>query len=198
MSNIIADKAKGLVIPLAQDMGLEVVEVEFERENAQWFLRVYIDKRGGVRIEDCELLSKAFSTILDDVDIINRTYSLVVSSPGLDRPLKTEADYRRYEGALLDICMLPGRMKSSIREEHSSTAEDSEKPESGDSNKRATKKQPLIAKNKSTNKAGSVDIISGYLDKYEGGRIYLTDEQGVAFSIAGEDTKTVKRAIRFK
>ena len=184
MSQKIADRARELVMPLAQSMGLEVVEVEFVRENAEWSLRVYIDKRGGVRIDDCEQLSKVFSTVLDDEDIINRAYSLVVSSPGLDRPLKTEADFRRYEDELLDVRMLPGRLKTSYKEEL--PAEQGEKPLAPGK------------KARSGHGANRADTVSGILVKFDEGRIYLKDARGGTFSLAWEDVKTAKRAIRFK
>ena len=211
MSHIIADKAQALVTPLAQGMGLEVVDVDFVREGAEWFLRVYIDKRGGVRIDDCEQLSKIFSTVLDGEDIINRAYNLVVSSPGLDRPLKTEADFRRYEGDLLDIQMLPGRLKTSLREEPQEKPPErppQEKPPErlpertpkGAAGKPLTESGKNIrgTAKKAGHRTGGADMISGFLDRYEGGRIYITDERGDAFSLAWEDVKTVKRAIRFK
>ena len=166
MSRSIVDRARELVLPLAQKMGLEVVDVEFERENADWFLSVYVDKRGGVDIDDCERLSKEYSAVLDDEDMIKRAYNLVVSSPGLDRPLKTEADFRRYEGALLDIRMQPGKLIKKVKKQRNGI----EKP----------------------------DMISGVLEKFEDNRVYLTDANGDAFSLAWEDIITAKRAIRFK
>ena len=189
MSRSIAEKVRELVAPLAQGMGLEVVEVEFVREHAEWNLRIFIDKRGGIHIEDCERLSKVLSKALDEEDMISTSYNLVVSSPGLDRPLKTEADFRRYEGALLDIRMLPGRLAASIREET---------PDNFDKTPDAVKNMPDKFKKTPGQRTNGTDTISGILNKFEGGRIYLTDSKGGAFSLAWEDVKAAKRAIRFK
>ena len=191
MSHSIADKAREIVVPLAREMGLDVVEVEFAKERAEWYLRVFVDKRGGVRIDDCERLSKAFSTALDDIDIVDRAYSLVVSSPGLDRPLKTEADFLRHEGELLDVRMIPGRLVTSFKVETPATQPATKKT--------LTEAERMLANAKRLNHgADGADMISGFLDKVEGGRIYLADGRGGVFSLAWEDVKTAKRAIRFK
>ncbi|MCL2058907.1 MAG: hypothetical protein FWH01_07590 [Oscillospiraceae bacterium] len=196
MSQNIADKARMLVEPLAQGMGLEVVEVEFVKDGADWQLRVYIDKRGGVHIDDCEQLSKAFSLVLDNEDMINRAYSLVVSSPGLDRPLKTEADFRRYEGELLDIFMLPGRLKTGDKLSIKSRSGGKGKAGGGRMGKAGGSSKGKAGAG-GMSKAGAADVVCGYLAKFEGGRIYLTDGDDGAFSVAWEDIKTVKRALRF-
>lgn len=87
-----------LVEPVAEGLGLEVVEVEYTFERGGRLLRVYIDKPGGVTIDDCSDLSREFSTILDVEDPIPERYSLEVSSPGLDRPLVKEGDFERFAG----------------------------------------------------------------------------------------------------
>ena len=196
MYRIIADRARELAVQLAQRMSLEVVEVEFVKENAEWHLRVYIDKRGGVNIDDCESFSKEFSTVLDGEDMIDRAYNLVVSSPGLDRPLKTEADFRRYAGELLDIRMLPGRLKTSLRAEQATERRDLPGPD-GSPDAPAAGKGTKAARKKPGHGVGGPDMISGILENFDGRRIFLTDENGDAFSLAWEDIKTTKRAIRF-
>ena len=198
MSGNIADRARELVAPLALGMGLEVVEVKFAKENAEWYLRVYIDKRGGVRIDDCEQLSKAFSDILDGEDMIDRAYNLEVSSPGLDRPLKTEADFRRYEGELLEIRMLPGKAKAYLNEEPPALPGTGDTPRTGTAADSPASNKKSGAKNKKMKyNAGNPDMIVGILVKFEGDRIYLTDERENAFSLAWRDIKIVKRAVRF-
>jgi ribosome maturation factor RimP len=181
-------------------MGLEVLEVVFVKEGAEWYLRVYIDKRGGVRIEDCEQLSKEFSDILDEEDIINRAYNLEVSSPGLDRPLKTEADFRRYQGTLVDISLLPGRKETGYKEEPTGLFDDGY-PDRASAKNGRTQKAKIVSSKKSgvkpAGKPGKPDMISGYLDRFDGGRLYLADEGGRSFSLGLQDIKTVKRAIRF-
>lgn len=87
-----------LAEPLAVNMGLEVVDVEFVRHGSQRILRVLIDREGGVALHDCETLSKALGDNLDRIDPIPFSYCLEVSSPGIERPLKKERDFRRFAG----------------------------------------------------------------------------------------------------
>ena len=81
---------------------LELVDVEYVRER-NWYLRVFIDKQGGVDLEDCQAVSEKLSKILDEKDPISDNYLLEVSSPGLDRVLKKEKDFIRYQGRDVDI-----------------------------------------------------------------------------------------------
>ncbi len=81
---------------------LELVDVEYVREK-NWYLRVFIDKEGGVDLEDCQGVSEKLSKILDEQDPIQENYLLEVSSPGLDRILKKEKDFIRYAGRTVDI-----------------------------------------------------------------------------------------------
>lgn len=81
---------------------LELVDVEYIRER-NWYLRVFIDKQGGVDLEDCQAVSEKLSKILDEKDPISDNYLLEVSSPGLDRVLKKEKDFVRYQGRDVDI-----------------------------------------------------------------------------------------------
>lgn len=92
-----------LVLPIAQEIGLELVEVEFVKEGPYWYLRVFLDKDGGVEIEDCSLLSHKLGQLLDEQDPIPQAYMLEVSSPGLDRPLKKQADFIKYAGRLVRV-----------------------------------------------------------------------------------------------
>jgi ribosome maturation factor RimP len=89
--------------PIVAEKNLELVDLEFVKEGANWYLRVYIDKEGGVDIEDCEGVSRALEAKLDDNDPIEQAYILEVSSPGIDRPLKKEADFEKYRGEMIDI-----------------------------------------------------------------------------------------------
>lgn len=84
------------------DTALELVDVEYVRER-NWYLRVFIDKQGGVDLEDCQAVSEKLSKILDEKDPISDNYLLEVSSPGLDRVLKKEKDFIRYQGRDVDI-----------------------------------------------------------------------------------------------
>jgi ribosome maturation factor RimP len=89
---------ESLVLDTVQSLGFELCDVEFQKEYGNWVLTLYIDKPGGVTIDDCELVSKAVDPILDEKDPIEQQYYLSVSSLGLDRPLKKDGDYRRNMG----------------------------------------------------------------------------------------------------
>ena len=96
-------KTEQLIQPLIDANNFELVDVEFVKEGSDWYLRVYIDKDGGITVDDCELISRAFNEILDREDYISEQYIFEVSSPGLMRPLKKEKDYKRSVGELIDI-----------------------------------------------------------------------------------------------
>ncbi len=98
-------KAEELILPIVEANGFELVDVEYVREGGSWYLRAYIDKEGGITVDDCEIVSRAFSDRLDENDFIEDAYILEVSSPGLGRPLKKEKDYRRSMGKELEIRM---------------------------------------------------------------------------------------------
>lgn len=89
-----------LAQPILDSMGLELVELEFKKVGRSFVLRLFIDKQGGVNLDDCAEVSRELSLVLDVEDCIPNRYTLEVSSPGLDRPLRTEADYSRYAGRL--------------------------------------------------------------------------------------------------
>lgn len=96
-------KTEELVLPLVEAYHFELVDVEYVKEAGTWYLRIYIDKEGGININDCELISRAFSDILDKEDYIEDAYILEVSSPGLGRPLKKEKDFERNLGEEVEI-----------------------------------------------------------------------------------------------
>ena len=96
-------KTEQLIQPLIDANNFELVDVEFVKEGSDWYLRVYIDKDGGITVDDCELISRAFNEILDREDYISEQYIFEVSSPGLMRPLKKEKGYKRSVGKLIDI-----------------------------------------------------------------------------------------------
>ncbi|MGX6441945.1 ribosome maturation factor RimP [Neobacillus sp. K501] len=87
-----------LTQPIVQELGLELVEIEFVKEGKSWFLRVYIDKEDGVDIEDCGTVSERLSEKLDELDPITHNYFLEVSSPGAERPLKKPKDLEKAIG----------------------------------------------------------------------------------------------------
>ena len=96
-------RTEELLLPILAGHGFELVDVEFVKEGSSWYLRSYIDKPGGISIDDCETVSRALEKALDEEDFIAEAYVLEVSSPGLGRPLKKEKDYIRNEGREIDL-----------------------------------------------------------------------------------------------
>ena len=92
-----------ILLPMMGELGFELVDVEYVKEGSTWYLRAYIDKPGGINIDDCETVSRRLSDILDEKDYIDEAYILEVSSPGLGRPLKKEKDYKRSLGEEVEI-----------------------------------------------------------------------------------------------
>lgn len=89
------DTVENISNEIADDLGFELVDVEYTKEHGDFFLRIYVDKVNGITIDDCQIMSKKLSSSLDKADPIKREYYLEVSSPGLDRPLKTDKDLNR-------------------------------------------------------------------------------------------------------
>lgn len=102
-SKDIVKTVEGFLVPILTENNFELYDLEFVKEGANWYLRIFIDRPGGVTIDDCELVSRSIEAILDKNDPIPQAYFLEVSSPGIDRALKKEADYERYAGQLVDI-----------------------------------------------------------------------------------------------
>lgn len=98
-----AQKAEQLLKTIVEGLGYELCDVEFVKEYGDWVLTLYIDKPGGVSIDDCELVSRTVDPILDETDPIEQQYYLSVSSLGLDRPLKKDADYQRNLGKRIEV-----------------------------------------------------------------------------------------------
>lgn len=92
-----------LLMPIVDGYGFELVDVEYVKEAGTWYLRAYIDKPGGITVDDCELVSRRFSDVLDEKDYIEDSYIFEVSSPGLGRPLKKEKDFKRSLGEEVEI-----------------------------------------------------------------------------------------------
>jgi ribosome maturation factor RimP len=91
-------RVRALAEPILAEAGLELVEVEFQREAHGWVLRLYMDRAGGVTLEDCQRISEELGDHLDVEDLIDHPYHLEVSSPGLDRPLTRDADFFSFAG----------------------------------------------------------------------------------------------------
>ena len=96
-------KTEEILLPIVEENGFELVDVEYVKEGSTWYLRAYIDKPGGINIDDCEVVSRRLSVILDEKDYIDDAYILEVSSPGLGRPLKKEKDFKRSLGEEVEI-----------------------------------------------------------------------------------------------
>lgn len=94
----IVSETEKIALPIAEQLGLTVWDIEFKKEGPDYVLRVYIDKEGGVGIDDCEAMSRRLDPILDEKDFIDRSYLLEVSSAGLIRELKTDEHCRRFVG----------------------------------------------------------------------------------------------------
>lgn len=101
----IKEKIRKLIeIPIMQK-NIELVDLEWRRENRGWVLRIYIDKPGGVTIRDCVKISELVGRILDEEDIIHHSYNLEVSSPGIERPLVKKEDFERFRGEKAKIVL---------------------------------------------------------------------------------------------
>ncbi len=97
-------RTEELILPLLEEAGFELVDVEWVKEGGVWYLRAYIDKEGGITIDDCTLISRKLSDLLDEQDFITEdNYMLEVSSPGLDRPLKKDKDLERSIGKDVEV-----------------------------------------------------------------------------------------------
>ena len=96
-------KTEQLILPILERMQFELVDVEYVKEGSMYYLRAYIDKEGGITINDCEAVAREMNELLDREDFIPDSYTFEVSSPGLGRPLKKEKDYKRSVGKLIDI-----------------------------------------------------------------------------------------------
>ncbi len=99
----IAGKVFELAQPIAEEQGVELLEVKYVKEGPNWVLRLIIDKVGGISLDDCEAVSRAVDPVIDDNVEIKQAYNLEVQSPGLDRPLKTQADFKRYQGHEIEV-----------------------------------------------------------------------------------------------
>ena len=96
-------KTEELLLPIVEEYRFELVDVEYVKEGSSWYLRAYIDKPGGITVDDCEAVSRRLSDLLDEKDFIEEAYILEVSSPGLGRPLKKDKDFARSIGEEVEI-----------------------------------------------------------------------------------------------
>jgi ribosome maturation factor RimP len=99
----VAEAVESMAAPLVDGMGMELVGVEFVKEASQYYLRIFIDRPGGVTLDDCQVVSRQMDALLDEKDPIPYSYVLEVSSPGIERPLKKLKDFERFMGHMVKI-----------------------------------------------------------------------------------------------
>ncbi|AUS96021.1 ribosome maturation factor RimP [Clostridium thermosuccinogenes] len=92
-----------IVLPITEKHKFELVDVEYIKEGPYWYLRIYIDKPGGITIDDCQLISEEIDPILDKKNFIEQSYFLEVSSPGLERPLRKDKDFEKFKGEPVEV-----------------------------------------------------------------------------------------------
>jgi len=97
------EKIAALILPVLEDLQMELVDLEYQREGRDWFVRIFIDRPGGVTLDDCVEVSREVDDLIEVEELIDHAYRLEVSSPGLDRPLKKAADYQRFVGQTVKI-----------------------------------------------------------------------------------------------
>jgi ribosome maturation factor RimP len=103
MTDEVLERVSGIAEPILSEEGMELLEVEYRRESRGWILRLYIDKEGGVTLDDCTRISREVGRSLDVEDFIPNAYTLEVSSPGLTRSLKNAKDFLRYRNRLVNV-----------------------------------------------------------------------------------------------
>ncbi|NLK27285.1 MAG: ribosome maturation factor RimP [Clostridiales bacterium] len=110
--DVYEQKTEKLLEPILEANNFELYDVEYVKEGSSWYLRVFIDKEGGIKIEDCELVSRALSDLLDEHDFISDSYILEVSSPGLGRQLKKDKHFEKSIGEEVEIKLYKPQDKS--------------------------------------------------------------------------------------
>lgn len=96
-------KTHQLVDDKVKNFDCEVVDIEYVKEGQEKYLKIFIDKEGGVNIKDCEDVSRSIDSVIEEADYIKDKYILEVSSPGLDRPLKKDSDFEKFKGKIVDV-----------------------------------------------------------------------------------------------
>jgi ribosome maturation factor RimP len=103
MNDDLKDKIWQLADPVATSEGMELIHVECVKMHSRWVFRLFLDKEGGVTLDDCSTVSNQLGDILDVHDLSGGPYTLEVSSPGLDRPISRDQDFKRFQGATIKI-----------------------------------------------------------------------------------------------
>ena len=102
-ASVYESKTEEIILPILEKMNFELIDVEYVKEGGTMYLRAYIDKEGGITVNDCEAVSREMNVLLDELDYIQESYIFEVSSPGLGRPLKKEKDYIRNMDKKVEI-----------------------------------------------------------------------------------------------
>lgn len=102
---VLIEQVARVAQPVLEEHGAELVDLQFVHEHGQWVLRFFLDKAGGISLDDCAAISEHVGRVLDATDLITQSYALEVSSPGINRPLKKESDYRRFIGERVDVTL---------------------------------------------------------------------------------------------
>jgi ribosome maturation factor RimP len=102
-SEKLLQEVREVVEPILQSQGYELVDLEYQRESRGWVLRIYLDREGGITLDDCTGVSHEVGAVLEVKDVIPNAYVLEVSSPGLTRPLKKPEDFNRFRNQLVKI-----------------------------------------------------------------------------------------------
>lgn len=105
----VTEQVRRLVEPVAADFGLQIWDIRYEKEGASWYLRIFIDKPGGVNIEDCENMSRGVDKLIDEADPIEGSYFLEVSSPGIERDLVRPEHFQAFIGSLINVRLIRPR-----------------------------------------------------------------------------------------
>jgi ribosome maturation factor RimP len=103
LQQTLIEKLAAVIVPILESMSMELVDLEYKHEGRDWFLRIFIDKEGGVTLDDCAEVSREVGAVLEVEDLIRTAYRLEVSSPGIDRPLKKIQDFERFAGNLVKV-----------------------------------------------------------------------------------------------
>lgn len=110
----ITERVEEIAAPVVDTKGFELVDVEYIKEGPNWYLRIYIDKEGGITIDDCQLVSEELSELLDRYDFILGSYIFEVSSPGLERQLKKDKDFEKYKGRKIEVKLYKPMEKKTV------------------------------------------------------------------------------------
>lgn len=102
MSDVI-NRVEAIIVPMLAQENVELVDLTYQKGPAGWTLTAYLDKAGGITLDDCSEWSKKIGLALDETDVISHAYALEISSPGLDRPIKKLADYQKFKGERVSV-----------------------------------------------------------------------------------------------